>query len=116
MINIDVYTTTVISSLQISLLNSAFNPIDSCPIEGGIFNPYEVTHLDGEATPDRYPLGDWENRFVCKTISVMNLVCMCFCHCFSFRYSSQLVRNPVNRLFDMPVYGANTSISSLSIR
>ena len=48
---------------QITLLSSAFSPIDNCPERGSVFTPYEPIILPGEDTPDRYSLGDWENRF-----------------------------------------------------
>ena len=50
-------------NVQISLLSSAINPIENCPESGAVFDPYKKTHLTGEDTPDKYPLGDWQNRF-----------------------------------------------------
>ena len=55
--------THVHNVLQISVLSSAFNPIDNCPERGSLFSPYEPISLPGEDTPDRYSLGDWQNRF-----------------------------------------------------
>ena len=53
----------IVLFLQISILNAAFNPVENCPVEGAVFDPYDKTHLAGEITPDKYPLGDWQNRF-----------------------------------------------------
>ena len=44
-------------------MNSALNPVENCPEDGILFDPYEKSDLVGEDTPDKYPLGDWKNRF-----------------------------------------------------
>ena len=121
-----VFTTSSSPPARLTILNAALTPHEICPSNSStpfdrVYSPYTVDSTI--STPDRYALGDLQNRCVC--VCVCHSVCEHeWCHVrdlllptYLLRYSNELniASTPFN-VFDMPVYGSNVTISGLTLR
>ena len=57
-------TTEDIPSSRLTILDAALSPDTNCLSSDEPYEPYEPYVGDGEDTPDTYPLGDLENRYL----------------------------------------------------